>query len=65
MKGVISPELKKILNNPELRKKFFKEYFGVTFINEPTERPIIKLSDYGIEPKSKKKRNFWDIFLGK
>ena len=51
MKGIISPRLRKILNDPELRIKFFDEYFGVKFINPPKERPKIK------EPKPKKKRN--------
>jgi hypothetical protein len=64
MKGVISPRLRKILNDPELRVKFFKEYFGVEFVNPPKHRPKIK------EPELKKgtrtkKRNFLDIILGK
>ena len=59
MKGIISPRLRKILNDPELRIKFFEEYFGVKFINPPKERPKIK------EPKPKKKRNLLDIILGK
>jgi hypothetical protein len=63
MKGVISPELRKILNDPKLSRKFFKEYFGIGFINDPTERGNLILSDYGIKPK--KKRNLWDIITGK
>jgi hypothetical protein len=59
MKGVISPRLRKILNDPELRIKFFEEYFGVKFINPPEKRPKIK------EPKPKKKRTLLDIILGK
>ena len=42
MKGVISPRLRKILNDPELRVKFFEDYFGVTFSNPPKERVILK-----------------------
>lgn len=59
MKGVISPRLRKILNDPELTVKFFKDYFGIQFINPPKERP--KLQEYRL----KKKRNFLDIILGK
>jgi hypothetical protein len=63
MKGRISPELRKILNDPKLSRKFFKEYFGISFINDPTETRTLNPSDYGIKPK--KKRNLWDIITGK
>lgn len=56
MKGVVSPELRKILNNPELRIKFFKDYFGVQFINPPRNK--------NPQPKPKR-RNILDILFGK
>lgn len=59
MKGVISDRLRKILNDPELRVKFFKEYFGVGFINPP--RPS---SNKKVEKVKKRKRNLLDLLFG-
>jgi len=33
MKGTIHPELRKILNDPKTKRKFFEEYFGIKFSN--------------------------------
>ena len=41
MKGVISQKLMKILNDPELRVKFFAEKFGVKFINPPNPNQLV------------------------
>jgi hypothetical protein len=58
MKGVISARLNKILNDPELTIKFFREQFGVEFINPPDVKPKSK-------PRPKRKRSLLSILLGR